>query len=375
MEIEDRLVGVLRSLGVRESIYWSSWFLLFTLSSLINAILGALVVSFRPFDDSFPSGIVAFASYFFLNLALTSASFATAAICGRNNISVIVLPLALFTSIYLPIITCYPSFLEKDGWNYSQTSSPKDILKLLPTLAFLYSALAWYWIQVFTAGNGRSKHFLFFLHPKYWRKCKSSTITVNNDCMTIDRVTKCFPQSFHQWKVAVDDMTFEMERGEITVLVGRNASGKTTLCRILSGEMKASSGTFMALGHDLLSEDTNNTRHQLIGICKQDNYLWNNLSTKEHLILFARLRGEENISSLAADTLKSLHLTGESDKLVSTLSLGMKRRLSVGLSSIGSCPVIILDEPTTGVVSTTCLLLNDPFPFNVYLKVPQPVFM
>ncbi|GFH47487.1 hypothetical protein CTEN210_03962 [Chaetoceros tenuissimus] len=354
MEIENRLVGVLRSLGVRDSIYWSSWFLVFALSSLINAILGALVVSFSPFDDSFPSGIVALASYFFLNLALTSASFATAVIYGRNNISVIVLPLALFTSVYVPLIQCYPSFLEKDGWNYSQTSSHTDVLKLLPTLVFLYSTLAWYWIQVFTAGNGRSKPFLFFLHPKYWRQCKSSTITVNNDCMTIDRVTKSFQRSFHQRKVAVDDMTFEMERGEITVLLGRNASGKTTLCRILSGELKASSGTFMALGHDLLSEDTNKARHRLIGICKQDNYLWNNLSTKEHLVLFAGLRGEENINSLAEDTLKSLHLKGESDKMANALSLGMKRRLSVGLSSIGSCPVIILDEPTTGVDPFNC---------------------
>lgn len=345
MEIENKLIGVLRSLGVRDLAYWFSWFLVFTISSIMNAILGTVIVFFCPFKGNLPSAKIIFVFYFALNLTLTAASFAIAAVCGRNDISIIILPLALFGSIYLPI-----RFSRADDWHFSLDESI-IILKLLLFATMIYTTLAWYWMQIFTAENGKRKPIFFFLLPKYWRKCSSSTCLLENGCLTIDRISKRFRHGLWQKKIVVDDITFEMGRGEITALLGRNGSGKTTLCSIISSEMSASSGSFTAFGLDLLSEKANNIRHHLIGKCKQDNLLWDNLSSQEHLELFAGLRGENEIDSLVQESLESVDMMEFSNHMINSFSIGMKRRLSVVLATIGSCPLIILDEPTTGVVS------------------------
>jgi ABC-type multidrug transport system ATPase subunit len=90
---------------------------------------------------------------------------------------------------------------------------------------------------------------------------------------------------------------------------------------------------------------------KLVGLCKQDDYLWPNLSAKEHLELFAGLRGvaSQDMFSIVQKWLKSVDLDTVANHFTSSFSGGMKRRLSVSLATIGaSQKLIILDEPTTG---------------------------
>ena len=91
----------------------------------------------------------------------------------------------------------------------------------------------------------------------------------------------------------------------------------------------------------------------MIGVCKQDDYLWPNLSAKEHLDIFAGLRGvDPNLhDSIVEQWLESVDLTLIKHKYSAAFSGGMKRRLSVALATIGERPLVILDEPTTGLVS------------------------
>jgi ABC-type multidrug transport system ATPase subunit len=81
-----------------------------------------------------------------------------------------------------------------------------------------------------------------------------------------------------------------------------------------------------------------------------DDYLWPNLSAKEHLELFAGLRGVEgsDLEEMVQKWLRSVDLEAVQLQYASAYSGGMKRRLSLALATIGDRPLIVLDEPTTG---------------------------
>ena len=125
-------------------------------------------------------------------------------------------------------------------------------------------------------------------------------------------------------------------------------AGKTTISNILCCEIGGSEGDVRVFGRSILS-DAHLVRG-MVGLCKQDDYLWPNLSAKEHLELFAGLRGVEraNLSATVQKWLQSVDLEDVQLQYSSGFSGGMKRRLSVALATIGDRPLIVLDEPTTG---------------------------
>ncbi len=88
----------------------------------------------------------------------------------------------------------------------------------------------------------------------------------------------------------------------------------------------------------------------MIGECKQDDILWPLLTAREHLELFGGLRGvsKEDMANTVQRWLDSVDLDSVQHTRVSAFSGGMKRRLSVALSTIGDVKIVVLDEPTTG---------------------------
>ncbi len=103
VEIEKKLLGVLRGLGVQQSVFWMSWYLPFAISSLVNSLLGAITAQFVPvhvFQSVYFGGV--FASFFFLQLALVSASFFLAAVCGSNHRLIILMIILMLVSIWIP---------------------------------------------------------------------------------------------------------------------------------------------------------------------------------------------------------------------------------------------------------------------------------
>eukprot|EP01052_Picozoa_sp_SAG31_P005476 SAG31_NODE_241_length_19364_cov_17.168544_9_plen_128_part_00 len=89
---------------------------------------------------------------------------------------------------------------------------------------------------------------------------------------------------------------------------------------------------------------------QLTGVCSQEDLLWLELTARQHLELFARFKGvpERHIDVEVKRVLDEINLTFDGDNRAATFSGGMKRRLSVGMASIGAPRIIFLDEPTTG---------------------------
>ena len=132
-------------------------------------------------------------------------------------------------------------------------------------------------------------------------------------------------------------------------LLGHNGAGKTTTINMLTGLFPPSEGHITVFGKDIV--DNLEDVRAMIGICPQHDILWNEMSPCEHLRLFSRLKDldESVVEETVESTLKHVNLYLVRDHPVSSFSGGMKRRLSVAISSIGDPSVIFMDEPTTGM--------------------------
>ena len=140
-----------------------------------------------------------------------------------------------------------------------------------------------------------------------------------------------------------------MHHGECFGLLGVNGAGKTTTFRMLTGDEIRSSGNAFTSFCNLES-----SRKQFlsnIGYCPQFDGIVGVLTGKEMLELFCRLRGVDsaNIHSVAMSWLGKLGLTASADVQCRKYSGGMKRRLSTAMALIGEPPIVLLDEPTSGV--------------------------
>ncbi|MFI6031070.1 ABC transporter ATP-binding protein [Amycolatopsis magusensis] len=145
-------------------------------------------------------------------------------------------------------------------------------------------------------------------------------------------------------KLAVDGISFSVERGEIFGILGPNGAGKTTTVEILEGLRKPDEGTVSVLGLDP-QRDTAELRQRL-GVQLQESELPEKLKVREALDLYASFyRNPADPERLLAD----LGLTDKRDTAYKKLSGGQKQRLSIALALIGSPEVAVLDELTTGL--------------------------
>ncbi|KAL7746921.1 hypothetical protein RI367_007741 [Sorochytrium milnesiophthora] len=147
---------------------------------------------------------------------------------------------------------------------------------------------------------------------------------------------------------AVSDLTLGMAKGECFGLLGPNGSGKTTTVTMLSGTLAPSSGRATVGGYD-----TRDPRLPgVLGLCPQESRVMKDLSVEENLLFFARVRGANRrmAPAYARQAASIVGLTGAAyHRAAEHLSGGMRRRLNIAVALIGLPPVIILDEPTTGL--------------------------
>ena len=140
---------------------------------------------------------------------------------------------------------------------------------------------------------------------------------------------------------------FDVARGSIFALLGSNGAGKTTVVKILSTLLKPDAGTAMVEGFDVATRPAN--VRESISLTGQFAAVDDILTGRENLVLMARLRRLKDAGRIAGDLLTRFQLTDAADRRVATYSGGMRRRLDIAMSLIGSPPVIFLDEPTTGL--------------------------
>jgi len=156
--------------------------------------------------------------------------------------------------------------------------------------------------------------------------------------VNVDRLVKRYGAS-----IAVDDLSFSVERGTIFAILGPNGAGKTTTLECLEGVRRADEGRIEVLGLDPMKESRR--LMQDVGIQLQSQALPPAMTVRESLGFFARYRGHAPNLELA----DRLGLSGLLDKQYGQLSTGQQRRLSLALCVQHGPKLIVLDEPTAGL--------------------------
>ena len=140
---------------------------------------------------------------------------------------------------------------------------------------------------------------------------------------------------------------FDVARGSIFALLGSNGAGKTTVVKILSTLLRPDAGSATVAGFDVARQPAD--VRESISLTGQFAAVDEILTGRENLVLMARLRHLKGGGQLSDDLLARFDLVDAADRRVATYSGGMRRRLDLAMSLIGSPPVIFLDEPTTGL--------------------------
>jgi ATP-binding cassette subfamily A (ABC1) protein 3 len=159
----------------------------------------------------------------------------------------------------------------------------------------------------------------------------------------------CCSTQLLQKKVAVKGVTFGVRKGDCFGLLGTNGAGKTTTFKALSGEIIPSFGVTQIAGLDL-RKNMSKVRY-LIGYCPQFETLLDNLTSREHLELYAAIKGiPYNLRErIIKDKLVQLNLSKFEHVQAGTYSGGNKRKLSVAIALLGNPPIVLLDEPSSGM--------------------------
>jgi len=161
--------------------------------------------------------------------------------------------------------------------------------------------------------------------------------------LEVDRLTKRFGA-----RVAYEDVTLRVERGEIFGLLGPNGAGKTTLVRTLASVLRPTSGTARILGVPLGSPEQADVRHRL-AVMPEAPGLYGNLSVRENLRLFARLYDVTDVEARIVEVLEAVGLQDREEDLCRTLSKGLRQRVAIARTLLGRPELIFLDEPTSGL--------------------------
>jgi ABC-2 type transport system ATP-binding protein len=153
-------------------------------------------------------------------------------------------------------------------------------------------------------------------------------------------------KSFGELEV-LKGVDLDVERGNIVALLGSNGAGKTTLVRILATLLRPDGGTASVHGFDVVAEAAK--VRESLSLTGQFAAVDEILTGRENLVLMARLRHLPDPGRVADDLLARFSLTDAGGRRAGTYSGGMRRRLDIAMSLIGDPPVIVLDEPTTGL--------------------------
>ena len=149
--------------------------------------------------------------------------------------------------------------------------------------------------------------------------------------------------------IAIEDVTFKAEKGEILGLLGPNGAGKTTTMRILTGYIPATSGDAKVAGYDILTESLEARRH--LGYLPETVPLYTDMTVREYLGFAGKLHGLSNakVAKRSGQVIDTCRLGEYRDTLIGKLSKGFRQRVGIAQAIIHEPDVLILDEPTIGI--------------------------
>lgn len=148
---------------------------------------------------------------------------------------------------------------------------------------------------------------------------------------------------------AVDDINFEIRKGEIFGLLGPNGAGKSTILNMMSTILKSDNGTISIEGLDV--KPNSKESKQLIGVVPQEISLYEELSAYENLLFWGNLYGipSKELKERINSTLELIGLSDRKKDLIKTYSGGMKRRINIAAALLHKPKILLMDEPTVGI--------------------------
>jgi len=167
---------------------------------------------------------------------------------------------------------------------------------------------------------------------------------MSNKAITTDKLTKRFGDF-----IAVNEISFEVDKGEIFGFLGANGAGKTTAIRMLIGLSKPTAGKASVAGFDVYHQTEKIKKS--IGYMSQKFSLYEDLSVQENIDLFGGIYGlqKNTLKQKSQQLLSNLKLEDDKNKLVQSLPLGWKQKLAFSIAIIHNPQIVFLDEPTGGV--------------------------
>ena len=147
-------------------------------------------------------------------------------------------------------------------------------------------------------------------------------------------------------QIAVDKISFELEKGTVTGFIGPNGSGKTTTMKMISGLLEPTSGEIFVNDRPFKGSKA---QKQLIGYLPEHNPLYLDMYVKEYLHFIAKSFSLTNVKAKVDNVIELTGLQKEAHKLIKYLSKGYRQRVGLAQAIIHDPQILILDEPTTGL--------------------------
>ena len=170
---------------------------------------------------------------------------------------------------------------------------------------------------------------------------------MDEPAIRIESLSKTYAAKGTEPKRALNEVSFDVPRGQIFGLLGPNGAGKSTLINILAGLVTKTSGKVTIWGFDIDEHPRNSKRS--IGVVPQEIIFDPFFTPRETLEIQAGLYGIPPDQRMSDELLAAMHLADKANAYSRTLSGGMKRRLLVAKAMVHSPPILVLDEPTAGV--------------------------
>uniref|UniRef100_K7GAL1 ATP binding cassette subfamily A member 12 n=1 Tax=Pelodiscus sinensis TaxID=13735 RepID=K7GAL1_PELSI len=172
----------------------------------------------------------------------------------------------------------------------------------------------------------------------------------DNDVVQLQSLTKIYHLPLRRI-MAVKNISVGIPAGECFGLLGVNGAGKTTIFKMLTGDIGATSGRLRVRDQTGSLSDIDDTHWSLFGYCPQEDALDDLLTVEEHMYFYARLHGipEKQIKGIALQLLHRLNLMPYKDRVTSMCSYGTNRKLSTALALVGNPSILLLDEPSSGM--------------------------
>ncbi|EDV55285.1 retinal-specific ATP-binding cassette transporter [Drosophila erecta] len=389
LERRDHIRDMLQLMGVRAWIYWLSWFLVAFLLLSIPTVFMVLLLRWRYFSLSDSSLLLFFLLVYNLEV-LTSAFMISSFFSDTVGVQVAIvivhlvgclpwrlllmgyiptLPRAIFVCLFLnsSLAMGLQQFIKSENlrlgmhWKYMfERTDWNEFVQLGPILILmLFGCLFRLLILVYMEQlkSYRNRKWYFPVQPSFWCQGNGRHRSSDSDVERQETGIRGHPlivrarniEKVFNERVAVKELNLNFYQDEITVFLGHNDSGKSTIFMLLAGFLKPTAGEITINGYDLTTEQRKARRSMCF--CPQHNVQFGKVTARWHLQFYCRLKGlsQQEASAETDKYLEIGHLQDFANTKVKDLPSGIKRMLMLCCTLCGNSKILLLDEPGTSM--------------------------